>query len=199
VPVSTRDVTLHISARTAVSELFDAARNDNSIGTFFVSSGYRDISTQDALYNGGMDRAFVLPPGHSEHHTGLGIDILAVEIGQFELANTPEGRWLADNSWKFGLILRYPENRPDITGIAFEPWHFRYVGQPHAWYMWEHDMVLEEYLEFLREKGGYTDTVNGREYTVLYQVPVDGILQIPQNYEFAVSSDNMGGYIITAW
>jgi D-alanyl-D-alanine carboxypeptidase len=182
-----------------VSALFEAARSDSAIGTFFVSSGYRDIHTQYTLYNSAMDRAFVLPPGHSEHHTGLGVDILAVEIGQFELANTAEGRWLADNSWRFGLILRYPENRQDITGVAHEPWHFRFVGQPHAWYMWENDMVLEEYLEFLQTTGGYTANVNERKYTVRHLAPVAGMLELPQNSEFSISSNNKGGYIVTTW
>jgi D-alanyl-D-alanine carboxypeptidase len=199
VAVRTRDITLHISARTAVSGLFEAARNDSSIGTFFVSSGFRDIATQEQLYNSGMDRTLVLPPGHSEHHTGLGIDILALDIGQFELGNAPKGRWLVNNSWKFGLILRYPEDKQDVTGIAYEPWHFRYIGQPHAWYMWENDMVFEEYIEFLRNTGGYTAVYNGQKYTVLYQEPVNGMLHIPDNTEFTVSSDNTGGYIITAW
>jgi D-alanyl-D-alanine carboxypeptidase len=199
VPVRTTDITLHISARAAVSKFFEAARNDNSIGTFFVSSGYRDIATQEQLYNSGMDRSLVLPPGHSEHHTGLGIDILAVGIGQFELGNSAEGLWLAENSWRFGLILRYPKNKENITGIAYEPWHFRYVGQPHAWYMWQNDMVLEEYIEFLRETGGYTTIFDGREYTILHQVPMNGMIYIPQNADFIVSSDNINGYIITSW
>jgi D-alanyl-D-alanine carboxypeptidase len=199
VPVRATYITLHISALNAVSALFDVARNESSIGTLLVGSGYRNFSRQEQIYNNSTNRDFVLPPGHSEHHTGLGIDISAVGIGMFEIGNTAEGRWLADNSWKFGLILRYPENRKDVTGVAYEPWHFRYVGQPHAWYMWENDMVLEEYLEFLREIGENTATLNGREYTVLYQMPFNGMLQIPQNSEFTVSSDNIGGFIITSW
>ena len=198
-PVRARYITLHISARNAVGELFDAARADNSIGTFFVSSGYRDFNTQQQLYNSGMDRNFVLPPGHSEHHTGLAVDILAVDIGQFELAHTAEGRWLTDNAYRFGLILRYPENKQDITGIAYEPWHFRYVGQPHAWFMWQNALVLEEYLEFLRQTGGYTIAFDGREYTVLWQTPIDGTLTIPQNANFSISSDNTGGFVITSF
>jgi D-alanyl-D-alanine carboxypeptidase len=198
VPVRARDVTIHTTALSAVEALFDEARNAN-VGTFFVSSGFRDIYLQEQLYNSGMDRSLVLPPGHSEHHTGLGIDILAVGVGQFDLGNSAEGRWLAENSWRFGLILRYPENRQSITGIAYEPWHFRYVGQLHAWYMWQNDMVLEEYIEYLRETGGFTANFDGREYTVLHQVPVNGMIYIPPNADFIVSSDNLGGYIITSW
>lgn len=198
VAVRATDVTLHSTALEAVSEMFGAAVEDGTT-TLFVSSGYRNYYEQAEVYHSGIDRDMVLPPGYSEHHSGLGIDILALGVPQLEMADAPEGRWLAENSWRFGIILRYPEGREDITGIAHEHWHFRYVGQPHAWFMHYNDMVLEEYIQFLRETGGFAAAFEGREYLVRYQIPTSGRLHIPANINSVVSGDNAGGYIITSW
>lgn len=59
----------------------------------------------------------------------------------------PEGGWLAEHAWKHGFVLRYPENKIDVTGVKYEPWHYRYVGLPHSALLQEQDWVLEEYLE----------------------------------------------------
>ena len=61
--------------------------------------------------------------------------------------NTPEGEWLANNAHKFGFILRYPADKVHITGIRYEPWHFRYVGLPHSELMYKQNLALEEYLQ----------------------------------------------------
>jgi D-alanyl-D-alanine carboxypeptidase len=76
-------------------------------------------------------------PGTSEHQTGLGVDI----IGSRKMYD-----WLEENSWKYGFILRYPDDKIDITGIIYEPWHFRYVGVEAATYIMENNLTLEEYL-----------------------------------------------------
>lgn len=150
VPVSTTvDMYLHPTALNAVADMFASAR-EADIGSFFVTSGFRSHEAQAALYGDGSNSAFVMPPGHSEHQTGLAADIMAVGVGQWELADSPQGQWLAANSWRYGLILRYPEGATHITGIAFEPWHFRYVGAVHAYYMWRNNLVLEQYIELLQ-------------------------------------------------
>ena len=142
---------LHATALSAIEAMFASARAAD-VGSFFVSSGFRGRDAQYELYNSGMDRAYVLPPGHSEHHTGLAVDILAVGLSQDEMGNSREGHWLAENSYRFGLILRYPQGAAQITGIEFEPWHFRYVGKPHAYFMQQNNLLLEEYIELLRDR-----------------------------------------------
>lgn len=97
------------------------------------------------------------------------------------------------------MILRYTEEKRDITGIAGEPWHFRYVGRPHAWHMRQHDMCFEEYIKFLQRSGGYEAEFDGKTFFVLYVMPKDGIIYVPRDKNFEVSSDNTGGYIITVW
>ena len=91
-------------------------------------------------------------PGTSEHQLGLALDIVDVSYQQLdtEQENTPENtpvqQWLMKNSWKYGFVLRYPTDKSDITGIIYEPWHYRYVGKEAAAEMYENKLCLEEYL-----------------------------------------------------
>ena len=87
-------------------------------------------------------------PGTSEHQLGLALDIVDVSYQQLdtEQENTPVQQWLMKNSWKYGFILRYPTDKSDITGIIYEPWHYRYVGKEAAAEMYENKLCLEEYL-----------------------------------------------------
>jgi len=198
VSVRARDIMLHESTLAAVSAMFDAATQDE-IDHIFVSSGYRDFAMQAELYDNAEEDGFVMPPGHSEHHTGFAVDILIRDIAMHHIPDFPQGRWMAANAWRFGLIQRYPADMEHITGINFEPWHYRYVGQIHAWYMRENDMVLEQYIEHIRQTGGFSTELNGRIYTVLHQIATENGLHIPFADNFVVSSDNLGGYIITMW
>jgi D-alanyl-D-alanine carboxypeptidase len=92
-----------------------------------------------------------MPAGHSEHETGLAVDILSDTNSKMNETQADEAanKWLVENSWKYGFILRYPKDKTDITGIEYEPWHFRYVGCEAAEFLHEHDMVLEEFFEHL--------------------------------------------------
>ena len=94
----------------------------------------------------------VAPPGGSEQQTGMAIDITLKDfldyeyVLNYEFADTIQGKWLSKNSWKYGFILRYNENKEGITNFSYEPWHFRYVGREHAKVMYELDLCLEEYI-----------------------------------------------------
>lgn len=87
----------------------------------------------------------VAEPGHSEHETGLAIDINAENE-----SNQAVYDWLAVNAYFYGFIVRYPANKVDETGIDYEPWHFRYVGVEHAQAIYENDLTLEAYLQQLQ-------------------------------------------------
>jgi len=186
---------LHYSALRAVAEMFATASTAN-IGAFFVSSGFRDFYLQKYLYGDGTNSAYVMPPGHSEHQTGLAADILSIGIGMHEFAHTPEGRWLADNSYRYGLILRYPQGAEAITGINFEPWHFRYVGRTHAYYMTRLGLVLEQYIQYIRENGQLSFEKDGVIHHVFHMYPQRGMIYVPYGRDFYVSGDNKGGYIV---
>ncbi|MBR5447157.1 MAG: M15 family metallopeptidase, partial [Clostridia bacterium] len=135
-------------ANTALNEMFAAAKEDGL--NLFVRSGFRSYATQKWLYENyvaqdGKEEAdrYSARPGHSEHQTGLGIDINKAD-SSFE--GTPEAIWLAANCHKFGFIIRYPQGKEHITGYMYEPWHVRYVGMDHAPVIYEKGLCLEEYL-----------------------------------------------------
>lgn len=120
---------------------------------FVVFSGYRSYSRQEFLYYEVYhDDAISAKPGHSEHQTGYAVDISLKEVGltnHFE--NTPTYKWLIDNSYKYGFILRFPKNKTHITKYSFEPWHFRYVGSEVAYFIKSNDLTLEEYIFSFKE------------------------------------------------
>ncbi len=142
-----------------------------------ICSAYRSVDRQITLFNNQVkkqqgyglnyDEAFekaktvVAYPGTSEHHTGLAADIVARshQVLDDSQENTAEQKWLMENSWKYGYILRYPSDKCDLTKIIYEPWHYRYVGKEVAQYLYENDLCLEEYWLQLAdmdpEKYGY--------------------------------------------
>ncbi len=116
----------------------------------FIISGFRSYEMQQATYQGWVNRygkeyadTISARPGHSEHQTGLAMDLNSL---QFAFADTKEGRWLAQNCWKYGFIIRYPEDKEDITGYKYEPWHVRYLGEDLAKKVYESGLCLEEYF-----------------------------------------------------
>lgn len=133
----------------AFRELQDAAASEQGL-SMYVVSGYRSYSTQDGLYNRYVSQdgqaaadTYSARPGHSEHQTGLAIDVNSVS---YSFANTAEGQWLAANAHRFGFIIRYPESKQSVTGYMYEPWHIRYVGKTLAPKVYESGLCLEEYF-----------------------------------------------------
>jgi len=133
------------------------------IGNWQISAGYRSLRYQQSLLddkiaeyrrnnNLSRERArtaalkTVAPPGASEHHTGLAFDIT---VPGASFAGTKQAKWLAENSYRYGFILRYQEHKEGITGFLAEAWHFRYVGVEAATVMKRNDWCLEEYIDFL--------------------------------------------------
>ncbi len=90
---------------------------------------------------------FSTKPGTSEHQSGLCLDMHNLGSANDAFAKEPQAKWLAENCYRFGFILRYPQGKTDITGIKYEPWHFRFVGRYHATRMHELGLCLEEYME----------------------------------------------------
>ncbi|PQP83499.1 D-Ala-D-Ala carboxypeptidase VanY [Paenibacillus sp. PCH8] len=171
------------------------AAGEEGVRYFLISSGYRDLAKQDELYQQ-MGSDYALPAGHSEHNLGLSLDVGSTLT---TMAEAPEGAWLEQNAWKYGFILRYPKDKVGITGIQYEPWHFRYVGLPHSAIMNKNKMVLEEYLDFLKEKENITAEVEDEEYHIrYYRATKDTTLYIPEQGSYEISGDNMEGVIVTA-
>lgn len=140
-----------------LQEMFDDARGAGY--SLFVRAGYRSEEDQKNLMEDKIEayrqegysqreaeheaEKWVAKPGTSEHELGLAVDINAE--GQTD--GNRLYQWLAEHSWKYGFILRYPAEKEEITGIDYEPWHFRYVGKQAAKEMYEQDLCLEEYVQ----------------------------------------------------
>ena len=142
--------------------MLDAAWKDNV--ELYILSPYRSFSTQSALFenevkthlNGSTTweqaenkaSAEVARPGTSEHHTGLAVDFNSVET-HFE--DTEAFLWLKEHGEEYGFIMRYAEDKQDLTGVIYEPWHWRFVGIKHAKEINRLGMCLEEYIEYLKQ------------------------------------------------
>ena len=134
-----------------------------------ICSSYRTNEKQQKLYNNKVKEYkrwgcsseeaeelasyWVAIPGTGEHETGLAVDIVSrdYQILDEKQEQTDVQKWLIENSYKYGFALRYPTDKKDITMINYEPWHYRYVGIDNATYMKEHDMCLEEYIDYLKQ------------------------------------------------
>ncbi len=123
------NVRLQPVAATALTTLFRAATRAGY--TLVVRSSYRSYATQATWY-ATMDKNLTAPAGASEHQSGLAVDLAGIQAGRLvrgtALGSSRTGEWLLQHAADYGFILRYPTNQSKITGIAYEPWHFRYVG-----------------------------------------------------------------------
>lgn len=115
-------------------------------------STYRSYSYQENLYNNyvkkdGVSEAdkYSARPGFSEHQTGLAVDVDNIITNYNNFENTKEYEWMKENAHKYGFILRYPENKEEITGYMYEPWHYRYVGVKIATFIYKNNITFEEY------------------------------------------------------
>jgi len=176
--------------------------------TIAVISGYRSYNAQQSVldrYIARMGRSealkWVALPGHSEHHTGLAVD-LGIYSGGVQSTFTGTGitSWYRRNSYKYGFILRYPQDKTRITKTNHEPWHFRYVGLPHSYIMFQNNWVFEEYINMLR---GYSIDEpfiaehNGRVYEIYFTADTD--VPVPYDSMFDISGNNVDGFIVTTY
>jgi D-alanyl-D-alanine carboxypeptidase len=142
--LASSELRLTREAFKAANRMFKQARRDGVDG-FILTSGYRTEDEQRELYKSDEDGT-AAKPGASEHQTGLAFDVTAYRGGGgFE--DTEQFRWLKEHCWDFGFILRYPEDKEEITGIPYEPWHYRYVGVAIAQEIHQNGWTLEEYCE----------------------------------------------------
>lgn len=141
---------LRKDAKEAFDKMCDAARKDK----IYISggSGYRSYSYQETLYNNYVARdgfnaaeTYSARPGYSEHQTGLAMDVVN-ERGEFISASDKEYKWLIDNSYKYGFILRYPKGKDKLTGYMYEEWHYRYLGIDVATKVYESKLTYDEFV-----------------------------------------------------
>lgn len=152
------DVRIYEALETMIAD----ASKDGVILT--ICSAYRSVATQNELLEkkaqslvvSGIDTdlayykasQYISNPGESEHHTGLAVDLITPGTTTLDdkFEKTEAFKWLSENAHRYGFILRYPKGKEDITGIYYEPWHYRFVGKEHAAAIKESGLCLEEYL-----------------------------------------------------
>ena len=180
-------------------------------------SGFRTKEEQediwkDSLKANGLEftKKFVAIPGCSEHQTGMAIDLAEnkenIDFICPDFPRTGIFQKFRQEAPKYGFIERYPAGKEAITGIGEEPWHFRYVGYPHSRIMTERNMVLEEYILFLKE---HTDLEhpyvfkNGKTDIEISYIPLDGeepeIILVQDSFPYMVSGTNEGGIVLCVW
>ncbi|MBD5106102.1 MAG: M15 family metallopeptidase [Lachnospiraceae bacterium] len=209
------DILLQKKAATVLSHMIQDIGGEKEI---VPVSGYRSGEEQtriweDSIKENGEEftRKYVALPGHSEHQTGLAIDLgLKKEVIDFIRPDFPyEGicgrfRQIAP---EYGFIERYERGKEPITKIAHEPWHFRYVGYPHSKIMKEQGISLEEYIEMLKkfpmeEQHYFYEKEAGRQAEVFF-VPLSkkkkAMLSIPEECLYQISGNNVDGCIVTIW
>lgn len=214
IPTGTDELGVHLEVTTAavLTHLIGLLPYK---GDIIPISGYRPKEEQKRIYNDSLERngrefteKYVALPNHSEHQTGLAIDLaLKQENIDFICPDFPyEGicNTFREKAPQYGFIERYQRGKEIITGIAHEPWHFRYVGYPHSLIMKEKNFVLEEYIEFLKlfpyEGNHFVTAVNKQMVEIFY---VNGSshteINLPEDSIHQISGNNVDGFIVTLW
>ena len=175
---------------------FNAATGKDDVTLKYA---YRSAEDQQVLIDKGSSTVAV---GHSDHHTGFGIQLGYTRDFTYALSTDPVYNWLFENCHKYGFVIRYPADKTEITGVEDYEEYFRYVGVAHATYMKDQGLCMEEYVEKLKEydneKPLEIKGADGKYYAVYY-VAVDGNATVkhPTNYAYTVSGTNEGGVVIT--
>ncbi len=186
------DVSINECVEEAYGKLSQAV-NEETGSKLFVSSAFRTQEEQEKLY--GEDSTTANIPGTSEHQTGLGLDVYVRYYAGFGFIKSEAGQFVNSNCWKYGFIIRYPSFGKSKAGMKYEPWHIRYVGEPHAKIIYNNHLTLEEYIESLE----YDKWYKVDNYLISRQkVNEESKLFLPESFDCAtVSLDNTGSYIVT--
>lgn len=191
-----------------IQDFYDKYNND----TLIIYGSYRTTEFQQQLYeddlaqSGDGESTRVAKPGFSEHETGLAFDF--TESVNHDYDGTGDFAWINANCFKYGFIVRYTEAKQRLTKIQDEPWHFRYVGIPHAYYMDSKDLCLEEYIDLIREHPydgehlEFSDN-DGNDYEVYFVASDDGsektTVPVPTGTRYEISGNNVDGFIVTVY
>jgi len=149
------NVQLEKTTYTQFKLMFDDAKKQGL--TLYVNSAYRSYKEQEEVfeyYEKIMNEKvleYAAKPGYSEHQTGLALDIFKPGTTTKTFEKTKEFKWLKDNAHKYGFILRYPKDKENITGYDYESWHYRYVGEEIATYIYKNNITFDEYYAFFLE------------------------------------------------
>lgn len=205
------NLSLNKTAINALNELLADFVNTTGNRDIIIVDGHRSFEMQQLVlaskisqYGEEQGRLIATEPGNSEHHTGYAIDLSLFVNGRYE-EYYGQGiyDWITKNCYKYGFVIRYPEDKTNITGIDYEPWHLRYVGLPHAYHMTKEGLCLEEYIDRLAyypiDSERLTIASPDGTYEV-YTVSVTGDMseiKVPKTLPYTLSGDNCGRIVVT--
>ncbi len=207
IPLDLKEYTLHyqpVSLRADIMDLLVKTIHEMDMSDdLTLVSGYRSIQSQIdtwdyCIHHHGLDytKHYVAKPGHSEHHTGLAIDIGStmenIDYIAPLLYDNDSTRAFKEKLYDIGFILRYPSDKEHITQISSEPWHFRYIGPYHSRYVMDHGYCYEEYIDLLKQHGP-SDPLTISNHVVTYGVNDPTHIHHGQTIHFVYE----GFYVIT--
>ena len=186
-------VTMVRGAAEALTELLSAAEAEMG-QRFILGDSYIDgaVAEKDV----GNDCYMLEYYDTSEHITGTSIDLCIEGVDFHNYMTSDLAKWLQDNAWRFGFVIRYPFWEGEWTGVFFQPWHIHYVGQPHAALLYDSRMPLEEYVQKQYPSDNRYYLIDG--YVIFKQTSYEGTIYIPDTLsDVEVSYDNQGYYYVT--
>ncbi|WP_040196513.1 D-Ala-D-Ala carboxypeptidase VanY [Candidatus Soleaferrea massiliensis] len=178
-----------------------------------VVSGYRSSEDQYRIVQEKQSETLLqnvsslaAAPGYSEHETGMALDLsIYTDMGiTHDFLGQGKYHWIRENAYRYGFVLRYPQEKTQTTGYDYEPWHYRFVGVPHAGIMQKENICLEEYIDFLKQypyekQHLKVRTQSGQRYEIYYVAaePGETAVPVPSNREYTLSGNNADGFIVT--
>lgn len=207
-------IKLDKTAAIMLKKLIHSCGSENEV---VPVSGFRPLSEQIAIFNASMNEngeeftlKYVALPNHSEHQTGLAIDVAKnspdIDFICPDFPYTGICQEFRMKAAEYGFIERYQKGKEAITGISQEPWHFRYVGRPHSEMIKKNNFTLEEYIQYLKEfpyDGMHLLLQNrGQDIEIFYvNADINSIktVYLPEDCYYEVSGNNMDGFIVTVW
>lgn len=207
--VRDKSVLIHKDVTNSLNLMMQNFQHETGENSVIALSGFRSFDHQQQMY---IDRVkkdgeatasgWVAEAGGSEHHTGLALDFgIFYDNGRSgDFKGKGKHKWINENCYQYGFIVRYTDEKKEFTGINDEPWHFRYVGEPHANIMYEKNMCLEEYIEYLKgfkfnKQHLEVTSLNNQKYEIYCSSGLT--VSVPKDREYSISGNNVDGFIVT--
>ena len=191
---SNTSVVMDGTALVSAHEWLAAFQKQSGQGNATITGAYRTFQDQ---------QSFQVPAGKSDHHTGYGITLkIVVDQVTYDLASDERYNWLAENAYKYGFVVRYPEAKAEITGISGYEYYFHYVGYGPAKYMQDNNLCLEEFVAQIKsysaDKPLEVTDANGQDWLIYYTACQGDVttVKLPTNFTYTISGDNEGGIIV---
>lgn len=212
--VKDKSVMMNEEVMPSLNRMMEDFYQATGVKDVLLMSGFRSEDEQGKIFKQKVKKAgeeeaskWAAQPGYSEHHTGYAADLSIYHDSGHSETFRGQGkyRWINENCHRYGFIVRYYEDKTPQTGIKYEPWHFRYIGAPHATLLTQRGFCLEEYIAYLKvyafdQEHLIIGAENGKKYEVYY-VPAAGDVTnvpVPKSRSYTVSGDNMEGFIVTS-